>query len=293
MIFKGTSIFRLTGRGPDATGALDDYSGAILVTTDCGCSNPRSVVIIPDGLIFQSAKGIYLLTRAMEAKYIGADVEAFSGNLVTGGALIPTTNQIRLTLADSSEGPLAVEYDYYAGQWSSLTNVSAVDATLWNDTFLYLRSSGVVLQETAGVFSDNGSYVRMRLMTSWLQFAQLAGFQRIYELEITGQFKSAHRLRIRAAYDFNPALIQEAYIDPEGGTAYGEGPFGDGVYGGDFPTYIWRFYPEWQKCTAIRFVIEDVQSGTTTGESLNLSGLSLEIGIKKGLQPRPATASTG
>jgi hypothetical protein len=36
-VFKASSIFYVTGQGPDATGAQNDFSDAQLVTTDCGC----------------------------------------------------------------------------------------------------------------------------------------------------------------------------------------------------------------------------------------------------------------
>lgn len=56
----------MQGNGPDATGANSDYGDPTLITSDVGCINDNSVVIMPQGLMFQSAKGIYLLDQSLK-----------------------------------------------------------------------------------------------------------------------------------------------------------------------------------------------------------------------------------
>jgi len=48
-----------------------------LIPTDTGTINPRSIVLTPMGIMYQSEKGIYLLDRSLQVSYIGADVEAY------------------------------------------------------------------------------------------------------------------------------------------------------------------------------------------------------------------------
>ena len=81
---------------------------------------------MPEGLMFKSSKGIYLLSRALELKYIGADVEAYNAFDVTSAQLIPTVYEVRFTLTNG----VCLVHDYYVDQWSVYTNIAAVDATM-------------------------------------------------------------------------------------------------------------------------------------------------------------------
>lgn len=289
VVFKSTSIFIVTGQGPDSTGAQSDFDTRF-VTSDCGCTNPRSVVTTPTGLMFQSAKGIYLLGRDLSVTYIGAEVEAYNQDTVTAAALIPTANQVRFALNSG----VALVYDYLVGQWSTFTNCAAVDAVIWQQAFTFLRADGTTLQEASGTFSDAGSHIPLRLTTSWLQFANLTGFQRVYKALVLGEYQTPHKLRVGVAYDFDPNVVQTDTIEPQAPGAYGsDSPYGAGTpYGGTFPLYLYRLFMARQKCTAVQLTLEDVQSGVPS-EGLSLSAVSLEIGVKSGPVKLPATKSFG
>lgn len=68
---------------------------------------------------------------------------------------------------------------------------------------------------------------------------------------------------------------------------YGDGTYGDGVYGGeDNGVYQFQIHMKKQKCQAIRVVIEDIyenSSTTNTGQGADITGITLEIGTKRGL----------
>ncbi len=291
IVFKESSIFAVSGQGPTAAGATDDYR-SMRVNTDCGCINPRSIVTVPAGLMYQSRKGIYLLNRALEATYIGADVEAYNAATVTGAALIPTTNQVRFTL----DSGIALVFDYYGtGHWSTFTNVAAVDAAIWGSTFVYLRSNGQAMQETAGIFTDDGSPIRFRAQTSVVSLAGMQGFGRAYKALILGEYASPHDLVVSVAYDFSTVATQTAIITPTPVSAFGaDSPFGSGaVYGGAYPLYQWRLFFANQRCQAIQITIEDAQATATAGEGFSLSLLGLEVGVEPGLWRQSAARSFG
>ena len=87
LLFKGDRIFFMVGQGPDDLGQNNDLiNGAILITTDCGCIEPRSVVGTPVGIMFQSRKGIYLIDRSLAVQYIGASVERYNNEVKIGRA---------------------------------------------------------------------------------------------------------------------------------------------------------------------------------------------------------------
>ena len=283
IFFKETQIYYNVWDGPDATGAQSDISEPILVPSDTGCINPRSVVLTPMGVMYQSLKGIYLLDRSLKTSYIGSEVEAYNSLDITSAVVVPTVNQVRFT---SNEGTCLV-YDYFFNQWSTFTNHFVVDATVFQNSFTYLTEDGQVLQENNTLATDDGLFVPLKIKTSWMSFAGLQGFQRCYHALILGDYKSPHQLLVNVAYDFNPAYIQTEVINatelletPDYG---GDDTYGDSdVYGGQFPLYEFRINFKIQKCTAIQMTFEDSQTDPL-GQGYSLSALSLLVGVKQGL----------
>lgn len=292
IIFKNNSIFLSVGEGPDSAGANNDFTEAQLITTDGGSITPY-VGVTPIGLMYKSEKGIYLLDRSLQARYIGAPVEQFNSGNLTSINLIPNTNQVRFTI----DTGVALVYDYFVNEWSVFTNVDAVSAVIFDGEFTYLKSSGLVLQETPGSYTDDGAFIKMRFVTSWLSFAQLQGFQRAYRLMILGNYVSKHRLMVQVGYDFNPNYTQQTYIDA--GTLLDQGTYGDSspygdqeVYGGYYPTYEFQVNLSQQKCTSFQISIEDVAE-QPYGEGMSISSIGLVVGGKKGLQKLPASRRFG
>ncbi len=286
--FKRAALLAVTGRGPDSTGANNDWSSPQFITSACGCSNMRSVVSTPAGLIFQSLKGFWMLDRSLVATYIGADVEAFNDEQVTSAVLLENTNQVRFTLGNGT----ALVFDYFVGQWAVFTNVAAVDSIIWNGQHTYLRENGAVLSETPGVFTDDGSHVPMGFTSAWLQFAGPQGYQRVREMLLLGEYLGPHKLQISVAYDFDPAIKQTVLLTPNAPASYGgDSPYGSGSpYGGTFPEYQWRLGFNKQKTGALQISVVDVPNGAP-GESMSLSALSFEVASKHRMRPTPASRS--
>lgn len=307
IVFKKTQIFMVSGQGPDATGSQNDFSDSVLVTTDVGCLDARSVVTTPAGLIFQSAKGLYLLDRSLAVSYVGADVEAYNGATVESSQLIPTANQVRFVLSTG----VALVYDYLVGQWSVFTNHPAVDSVVWLGTFCWLRSDGVAMREDSTRFDDDGHFVSLRFTTGWLSFSADAGayvaatgnrapatlqsYQRARRLLVLGEYEGSHRLRVRVAYDYDNAPMQDVTITPAEPPTYGEGPtYGDETpFGGAWQLYQWRVDLARQKCQAVQVTISDERSDNVGSEGVRLSALAVELGLKPGTTRVPVDHVVG
>ncbi len=299
IIFKRTGAYYMVGQGPAPTGAQDDFSEPLLIATASGCTEVRSLVLGPDGVFYKGLKGIYLLQRNLNAIYIGAAVEAYNGDSIVSATLIEDANQIRFCLSSG----VALVYDYNmkdefgVGQWSVFTNHAAVDGCIWSDRFAYLKSDGEIMLETPGSFTDDGAFIKLRLVTSWLKFAGLQGFQRVYRVQILGDYMSPHKLHVQIATDFNPAFTQGVIIDAAAlcdPSTYGSDPtYGGGtVFGGAFQPYEFEVHVTNQKCEAIQVALEDTQS-SSFGEGLSLSAIGLEVGVKAGPMRLPAARRTG
>lgn len=294
VIFKKNSIFYFVGDGPTDTGSSNDISIPQQIPTDSGTANQRSILLMHDGIMYQSENnGIYLLDRSLNVSYIGAPVEAYNGSIVLSSKILPNSTQVRFLL----DSGVALVYDYYAKQWSVFTNHSGVDAVIYDTNYTYLSSGGVALEETEGEYSDNGSFITMRLKTGWLSFAGIQGFQRVWKMLMLGEYKSSHQLLVSIAYDFNPNVFQTVQFNPADifdNPLYGaDATYGDSTpYGGTYPLEQFTIYPIIQRCEAMQVTIEDVENDVV-GESYAISSLAFEIGVEGGLQRQAATRKFG
>lgn len=294
IIFKDNAIYYLVGDGPDNTGANNDFSEPIFITATVGCANQNSIVFMPQGLMFQSDKGIWLLGRDLSTTYIGAPVERYNSSIVQSALNIPGTNQVRFTL-DTGE---TLMYDYYYGQWGTFEGVAAVSSTLYQNLHTFINSRGNAYQETPGSYLDGSNPVNMSFTTGWLNLAGLQGFQRAYSFYLLGIYLSPHKLDCRIAYDYNPSATQSSIITPDNYSPnYGdESLYGGGNYGGNSNVEQWRVYFERQKCEAFQLSISeifDASIGAPAGAGLTLSGIDLVVGVKSGKPRLKTTAAVG
>ena len=287
ILFKKDAIYYINGMGPDNTGANSQYSQPIFVTGTVGCVNQQSIVLMPNGLMFQSDKGIWLLGRNLETTYIGAPVEAYNSNLVNSALTIPGTNQVRFCLTNSD----TLVYDYFYGQWSTFVNLHTVVSTLYRDLHTYIDKMGNVFQETPGSYTDGSEPVLMKFTTSWINLAGLQGYQRAYMFYLLGTYISPHKLTLTVAYDYNPSPTQQTIITPTNyNYPYGtNSPYGQGTpYGGQGAVEQWKVFLQRQTCQSFQITLQesfDYQFQTDVGAGFTMSGINCVVGLKKGYVP--------
>lgn len=295
IIFKNTAIYYLTGIGPDNTGASNDFTDPVYITASVGCANPNSIVLMPQGIMFQSDKGIWLLGRDLNTTYVGAPVEQYNDIEVVAAKAIPGTNQVRFVLSNS----ITLVYDYYYGQWGTHSNVNAISATLYQGKDTYLNSYGSVYQETPSAYLDGSRAVLMSFTTSWINIAGVQGYERFYEMYLLGTYFTPFKLSMQIAYDYNTSSLQTTTITPDNYTGKwgSENQWGSGgPWGGPGNVFEARLFPQVQKCESFQVTLTEIydpQYGGIPGEGLSLSGLNLVIGAKKGYRTQKASQSFG
>lgn len=301
--FKSNAIYYISGTGPDNTGANSQYTDPIFITAAAGCINQQSIVLTPNGLMFQSSKGIWILKRDLSTEYIGAPVEAFNSIRVQSAVSIPNTNQIRFTL----ENGIILMYDYYVGQWNTFTGVAnglGMSSTLYQNEHTVLNSLGQVFQETPGVYLDGSSPVLMSAQTGWISLAGVQGYERFYEMLLLGTYISPFKLDVRIAYDFEQnSARQSTIVTPKNKPlTYGSDSLygGSSPYGGESRVFKARVFPTKQKCESFQISFQEIYdtaylhtAGGTAGEGLTLTGMQLSVGVKKGSRPSSAGRSFG
>lgn len=295
IVFKKNAIYYITGNGPDATGAQNDFSEPVFITSVVGCENPNSVAFIPQGIMFESAKGIWLLGRDLSTTYIGDAVDDYMDVHVKAALTIPGTNEVRFTMEDG----VTLAYDYFYQQWCSYTGISGISATIFQGLHTYLNQYGQVRQETPGLFLDGSNPVLMRFKTAWLKLTNLQGFQRAYFFYFLGKFLSPHKLDIKLSYDYDSAYAQATLITPNNTISeYGDDVYyGSGSpYGGTASLEQWRIFFDRQKCQAIQITVDelyDPSQGIAAGAGFTMSGINMVLGGKLTFPKLPAKQAAG
>lgn len=274
ILFKENAVYVLNGQGPDSTGA-NAYTAPMRIATNVGTRNPSSVIRIPDGVLFQAQKGIYMVTRGLEVKFIGAPISNYAttgiANPITSAVAVPDRNEVRLTFAAA---PGTVVYNWFFDCWSTWYSSSAVAATLRNGVYYQLLASGACKYEDSTTWADDGAFVTLTCTTGWISLAGLQGAMRVYAARVFGERPSAsgnHTVRV--------------YVEFDGLVA---GPGAENMTSSTISTdaeYQWEARPARQKCSSLRLTITDLGS-TPALETFRLRGIGLLLGVKPGFAKR-------
>jgi len=284
LIFKEDACFWMSGDGPNDLGQQNTFSEPIFISSTVGCDNQRSVALIPQGIMFQSDKGIWLLDRGLNTSYIGSDVETLGINPVTSAEVIPNTNQVRFILSNGQ----ALMYDYYYGRWATFDNIPSISSTIFQQLHTYLTPSGLVRQETPGLYLDGSVPVTISFETAWINVAGLQGLERVVDMYLIGQFKTPHKLSMSVSYDYEDSPTQQEVVVPLNYAGnWGSSPnyWGQGeAWGGTGSKEQERLFFERQKVQAVKVLVQEIYDptqGAPPGEGLTLSGFNITAGIKK------------
>jgi hypothetical protein len=260
IIFKDKSIAYFYGDGPNQAGLQNNFSEPKLITSNVGITDIKSIVAIPDGLMFKSNKGIYLLDRSMNLQYIGAPVEDYNSETVVGA--VGFTNK-HLALFMTSLRTLA--YDYLSKKWSSWT-ISGRSICLYNGVPVFIDNNGSVMLYSENTYLDDSSRYSLKIATSWIKLDGIQNFQRVYRIMILGEYYSEHSLTVNVYYDYDETDFDTYTLSPDSQ---------DSIY--QYEIHLRR-----QKCQAIKVEVYD-QSGSGTNQSFKLTNITAVIGKKEGV----------
>lgn len=287
IVFASNTFWVVLGEGPSPSGVGGSYE-ITGVQTDVGCINARSVVSTPDGIMFQSSRGIYLLTRSLELQWIGRPVkdELASYPTISSAVLVAGRNEVRFTAGNGATSIVLV-YNYVEQQWTTskytiggVYGALIADACMWQGQWTAVTTSGVVFYETtADAWDTDASSVQTwapaTVETAWVTSTGPLAYQSVRKFSFEGVAKSAHSLTIDVGFDSEDAYSQTKAFSV---TATGPETF-------DISVGTRR------KCRSIRFRLTDAAPAGSggTGEGLSIAILGVEVGVKRGFAKKAAT----
>lgn len=306
IVFTRDAIYAMTGTGNDGTG-----TGATLalqvIAEGTGCIEPRSVVLAPPGIMFQSPKGFYLLSRELTLDYVsaGAAVEdeiRAMGN-VRAATLLDDRHEIRLVgnaaPVSNVEQPMLLIYDYLHRMWSTApmpnmagasTRLNALQAGCsWRGRegevcHVVMCQNGLAVERGSDdtVFADQdytstNVAIPIDVSTDWIHIAGIAGFTRMWRIAWMTDRRNAGEMSYDLYLDRRGEYDDDA--TPQSGTWRSPAPA------------LGIVKPRWQKVNAFRARL--YESGTVPlTENVRITGLTAKVGILPG-HTRVSDANTG
>lgn len=272
VVFREHATYVLLNDGFDNVGGGQNYV-ARRVPGDVGAVNHESVAATHRGLIFKSSKGWYLLNNGIQLEYIGGPVCDYDSQTPLAVQVTQSQHQVRILTASRMLVLDTVASDALGRPiWFEWSIADGAHACMWNGAHVYLTTSGVKAQQTSYTSLTYG----MDVEWAWIKFADMQGFAKVNQIQILGEYRSAHRVRVRLARDY--------WKD------------GDGTYFQDktwtvSPTTVGareklKHGPSVRSVEALKIRLTILGPGsdsTPSGEALRLSGLSLEVGFYPGL----------
>ena len=259
IILKEDSILYVSGDGPLPTGAQNTFSEPVVVSQETGCNEVKSIIATPIGVMFKGKKGIYIVDRALAVKYIGAPVEQYNSETITGAEVSKTKNEVYFQTSSR-----LMIYNYLQNKWSTNTYLGGKSICVWKDQLACVKSDGYVYYQDESVYTDNLQDISMRVVTPWYKLKGITGYGRLYEVVVLGEYKSDHTLNVRIYYDYDETDYDDYTFTVT-----------------SINIYEFSLKPEKQKCQSFKIEVWDTPTGGS-GESLELTGISVRVGLKKG-----------
>ena len=219
IIFKRSQIHEMLGSPPNALGQ-NGFTGTRMICPDVGCVDQRSIIRVPDGIVFQGLKGFYLLDRNLQVSYVGSPVEDYNDQSVLSALVMEDISQARFCM---SGGDVLV-WDYFHNNWSVFPDIGAVSSAIWQGKWVYATADGDVCVEDPDTWYDTSSAgvrtaIDYKFRIGWLHASSLQGYQRTRRLALLGQTADDddHRDKITLTVytDFDDATASEVILDEE------------------------------------------------------------------------------
>lgn len=304
IMFSERRIWFVVGDGPTVAGTDNRFSPPQAIQSDVGCTNPRSIVSWPGGVIFQNGVELYNLDRGLQVVWIGKDARDTLATFseITSAVLVPAENEIRFTCNGAvqtydpetggySEGDpegRIVVYDYQRNTWTVRAYPGAdpiVDATLCDGDY-YFATEDTVRRELTTVHTDDGDFAPSTVKLAPLSPAGPISWHRVRRAQVLGTSVSNHQLTIAIARDWS-ANTQQTVTFAAGSDTTTVGP-----------RELAEVHLSVQKVQAVEIHISDAAPANANaypvgnGGGFTLDGVALLVEPKRGL-PRITPSRRG
>jgi len=304
IIFSKSSLFALSGEGPDANGGSSRFSEPRLLTRGQGAVEGTIHENTPAGIIYQSPRGLYLLNRELGVDYIGAPVEDFGVYRAIGSVTNDERHEAYIVLgARLDESAVYTGYstvlvfNYFFGAWTQYTydkayvNYNSPGVVLHNGDIYFGRmryvsssgrsntynqdstkKSGVWKEDTSSywdqLYGSSPTYSKFSTIieSPYIHTNNLQGAQRVYKVQFLGEYLGDHDVTVAIKVDYDDTSSHSQTKTASTLT----------------DKNLYRVHVKRQKCRALKVThtIAPNSSSTQANGLFKLAGMALEVGFR-------------
>lgn len=264
-IFKNNAVFSLYGDPAGATGENSSLGTPKILFSGIGCTDPRSAILTPKGILFKSGKGFYMLARNQALSFIGEGPFSDLAVSCTGAAI--AQNQYEVYFGHANSTAWVLNLDTMAW-YNWVTPEVTRGLTVSNGQLLTIGDARIYKYNEASSTDTPSLAIPQDIQTGWIRMGHIRGFQRIRRVYMAGSVNQSCQLTVQVYTDYDPTIKQ---------------------------TFQWNLtatnplqldmHMSIQKCEAMRFRFYCDKG------ALTLSGGTIEIGIKQGTDKSRSSSS--
>lgn len=294
IILCARKLFVVYGSGPSSSGGFSNYSEAQEIPSDVGCSDARSILRMPQGIIFKATKGWHLLSRDLSVRYIGGGVAEYDANAVSAAVLMADRRECRFPSPTGTH--LTYMYDILdpdgAGQWSTNTQSGPAgadpyliaDALYWatGGYYVHVSLANGLNKDTPGLYTDQPGATAAKTIittarTAWMRLGVIGGYQRVRRLYLSMSAVTKPDSTVTITTRFSDDLLNQAGLGYTVSVPLDPIPFVNGN-----TTYDLRHKLRVQKCSSVAFVFVETPGADMQRVLSGMQSFALEVGLKKG-----------
>lgn len=295
VIFGARSIYIVSGDGPDRQGS-GAYGAPQRLPGDVGCTDWRTVREVPQGLLFQSDRGFYLLPRGFGAPIFQADIQeqllSYSTCLGAGRHDERRYGESSLVyLMGGSDSPIEGEmvglvYDLESGKWVSVDTYGSAYtlAGTWQGLLALAADdlSALAYAGGSGSGDTDGTYTETHVKTGQIHPFGFGGFGRVQEILVHAEYRALAYLGITLVID---GVASTAVTLTPSSATRAVGVNGTFLSTGDKWFFRWR--PP--RCQGTTFEVEvwDARDDAlgSNAEGIAFNGVSMLVDPEEGHKP--------
>jgi len=287
--FSANNVYAVFGDGPSDAG-VGAFTGAKNIGPGQGMVAGSAHLSSSLGAFYISDRGLYLIASNTQIAYLGAQIEdSFIANKGTIGAPVRSIvlndeeNEVRILMQNNSS---VLVYNTYFNAWYewqiqtlNTSNQKIVDHRLVDGNYQLLQDNGTILSASKALEIFTDQYISsggvtttdnydMEVQMHTISANGLQGAQRVYRVQLLGDYKDSHDLTMSVFNDYQETAIETQTT---------------GV-SSDSDPYLFRIHLKNQKSRSIsvKVLISSNQEGAV------LTGLAFEVGLRPGSFKLPA-----
>jgi hypothetical protein len=300
IIFKRDAIFVVDGDGPPENGgAGNEYTPPRRIQGEFGCVDQRSIVAVPDGIMYRSQLGIEMLNRGFHTSWIGWRIQnTVNQYAYTGGSTFDRkTGRVHFVLSntkttdgglDYTQPGVVIVYDTVTDAWTRYfyTNTNAYGKAMQDVCFTQATSGGNMLDtcyladHNNGVFYESetsgldagGAFVPWTIATGWVRSQSKQDRIRVSDIQFLGRWISGFNLTCSFLYNYNRGSTTAIKTFDATGTNL-------------TPVQL-EFQPSKEQVQSMKFVLTSATPTNPTtlgsGQQLEINGITIRVAPRGG-----------